>query len=385
MISNIIHITLDEKFINSAHWQFENAFPNANRFYVYTSDKSKEFKYIIPQPNIFKFNVATDLDSFLSELTENAIVVFHSLSDYFFPLILKLPNHVHCVWMCFGFEIYSDKRYFREASLLDSITKKRFGKGEAKSKYLFLESIRPYLRRVHKSLPISSFEIKKKAISRMNFIACSFEEEQNAIQKLIRQKKKTFPFWYYPIEQMVNIEAEIGTDRSSILVGNSGFSSGNHLDVFDALRSFQTTNRTIVVPLSYGNAAYSEVIIEEGKMIFGKQFQPLTDFMLLSDYNQILKKCGVAVLNNYRQQAVGNTISLLWFGCKVFLSARNPFYHYLKRIGVVVFCFESELNNPTALELLSNETIQNNRKLLFSHLNTALLQTELKKVISQIN
>lgn len=384
MNNNIIHIASDEKFINSAHWQFENAFPNSNIFYIFTSDKSKDFKYVTPQPNIRKFDISTDLSSFLTSLSVNQILIFHSLSESFFPLILKLPKTVQCVWLCFGYEIYTDKRFFKEASLYDTITQKRFGKGEAKSRHLLLDSVRHYIRKVNKKLPLSSFEIKKRAISRMDYIASSFIEEQEAIQKLIKQKKKTFPFWYYPIEQMVNIDETIVNDRNAIIIGNSGTMSGNHLDVFDKIKLLSWTDRTVIVPLSYGNQTYIKEILEEGKATFGAQFMPLTDFMPLKAYNQIIKQCGVALLCNYRQQAVGNTISLLWFGCKVFLSTNNPFYHYLKRIGVEVFSYETDLKDQSSLELLSNETIQKNRKALLNHLNTNLLQAELKEAIAKM-
>lgn len=378
MNNRIIHIASDEKFINSAHWQFENAFPNSNIFYIFTTDSSKDFKYVTPQSNIHRFK---DIPSLLSSFSNNDIIVFHSLSESFFPLILQLPKSIQCVWMCFGYEIYADKRFFKEAGLFDILTQKRFGKGEAHRNYFLQESFRPYLRLIKRNLPFSSLEIKKKAIARMDYIASSFQEEQQAIEKLIRQKKKPFPFWYYPIEQMVNIDEEVVPERNNILIGNSGFMSGNHLDVFDAIKSFNLANREIIVPLSYGNEAYTKVILEEGKTIFGNQFHPLISFMPLNEYNQIIKKCGIALLCNYRQQAVGNTIALLWFGSKVFLSTNNPFYHYLKRIGVNVFSYETDLKDKNALQLLSDEMIQANRKILFNNLNTNLLQSELKEFV----
>ncbi len=381
MSYKIIHIASDEKFINSAHSQFEQAFPNSNVFYIFTSDKGENFRYITAQPNIHRFD---DIPTFLTSLSGNDIVIFHSLSESFFPLILRLPENVQCVWMCFGYEIYSDKRFFKEASLYDTITKKRFGKGEAESKYLLLESIRPYLRTINKKLPLSSLELKKKVIGRMNYIASSFIEEQNAIEKLTGQKKKTFPFWYYPIEQMVDINSKIAIDRTGIQIGNSGSMSGNHLDVFNKLKSINKSDRTFIVPLSYGNESYIKVILQEGKSIFGEQFKPLTEFVPLEQYNQIIKQCGIALLYSYRQQAVGNTISLLWFGSKVFLSSNNPFYHYLKRIGVEIFSFELDFKDQSSLELLSDETIQKNRDALFNHLNTYLLQSELIEVISKM-
>lgn len=375
MDNRIIHIASDEKFINSAHWQFENAFPNSNVFYIFTTDKSTDFNYITPQPNIHKFE---DIPTLLSTLSGNEFMVFHSLSEAFFPLIRELPKQIQCIWMCFGYEIYADKRFFKEAGLFDALTQKRFGKGEVQQKHFLQESLRPYLRLINKNLPMSSLEIKRKAIARMDYIASSFREEQQAIEKLIRQEKKTFPFWYYPLEQMVNVNQEIESNRTNILIGNSGTMSGNHLDAFHKIQSFDFTNRKIIVPLSYGNESYIKVILEEGKLAFGEQFQPLTSFMPLNEYNQIIQKCGVALLCNYRQQAVGNAIALLWFGSKVFLSIKNPFYHYLKRIGVKVFSYETDLKDEKSLEVLSGEVINGNRKALLNHLNTDLLQAELK-------
>ena len=201
----------------------------------------------------------------------------------------------------------------------------------------------------------------------------------------IKQKKRFFDFWYYPLEQILDVTSEISTEKKYIIIGNSGFKSGNHLDVFDKIKNYSLQDIEIVVPLNYGQPNYIQEIMAEGKKDFNETFKPLLDFMPLADYNTILESVGVAILNNKRQQAVGNTIALLWFGAKVFLSHKNPFYHYLKRIGVLVYCYETELTEKSISQFLSLEQIEHNRKMLFQELNKNHLAELLKNQIIKIN
>ena len=183
---------------------------------------------------------------------------------------------------------------------------------------------------------------------------------------------------------IVDVNQPINYSKSKILIGNSGFKSNNHLDVFHKINTYSLKNLEIVVPLNYGEPKYIQEVLVEGKKDFNETFKPLLDFMPLADYNTILESVGVAILNNKRQQAVGNTIALLWFGAKVFLSHKNPFYHYLKRKGVLVYCYETELNEKSISQFLSLEQIEHNRIVLFQELNQAHLAALLKEQIEHV-
>ena len=138
------------------------------------------------------------------------------------------------------------------------------------------------------------------------------------------------------------------------------------------------------MPLNYGDGSYINNIIELGTPIFSDKFHPLTTFFELPRYNQIIQNCGVAILNNRRQQAVGNTIALLWHGSKVYLSKRNTFYKYLKRIGVLVFSYENDLSESSINQLLNIDQIEYNRNILFKNLNSEFLLNELKQKIEKV-
>jgi len=379
----IVHICEDEKFINSAVEQFEHCFSKQNIFFVLPVSSDENFKHVKNQIFIHK-TTPENLTQVSSSISNKAIVVLHSLSPRFYDFVLQLPKNIKIIWFCFGFEVYNDADYFKNDLLLDKLTKHKFPEIKKSKKDKFIEAARPYYRLVKLNLPLSPKEYKHKVIQRIDFLGSSFYEEFEQVSKLIKQKKSFFDFWYYPLEQILDVTSEISTEKKYIIIGNSGFKSGNHLDIFDKIKNYSLQDLEIVVPLNYGEPNYIQEILIEGKKDFNKTFKPLLDFMPLAEYNTILESVGVAILNNKRQQAVGNTIALLWFGAKVFLSRKNPFYHYLRRKGVVVYCYETELNEKSISQFLSLEQITHNRKLLFQELNKAHLAELLKEQIENV-
>lgn len=379
----IVHICEDEKFINSAVEQFEYCFPKQNTFFVLPVSSDENFKHVKSQDFIHK-TTAADLIPISSTLSNNTIVVLHSLSPRFYDFVLQLPKNIKIIWFCFGFEVYNDSNYFRSNILLDAVTRAKFPVIKKSKKDQFIEIARPYYRLLKPTLPLSSKEYKRKVFKRIDYFGCPFLEEFQSVKKLLSIKRVFFNFWYYPLEIITDTQKPIVFPKKNIIIGNSGFKSGNHLDVFDKIKNYSLTDVEIVVPLNYGETKYIQEILTEGKKDFNEAFKPLLDFMPLAEYNTILESVGVAILNNKRQQAVGNTIALLWFGSKVFLSHKNPFYHYLKRIGVLVYCYETELNEKSIAQFLSLEQIEHNRAILLQELNQAHLADLLKEQILKL-
>ncbi|WP_417516588.1 TDP-N-acetylfucosamine:lipid II N-acetylfucosaminyltransferase [Marinobacter sp.] len=109
------------------------------------------------------------------------------------------------------------------------------------------------------------------------------------------------------------------TDFVEIQVGNSADPSNNHLEVFEKLASLPTDHFRVIVPLSYGNQQHARRVISEGKKLFGDRFVPLIDFLPLAQYQEFLATIDVAIFNHNRQQGLGNLVSLLGMGKKVYL------------------------------------------------------------------
>jgi hypothetical protein len=384
MSVKIIHICEDEKFINSAILQFEFCFPGCNTFHVVQSQIKPDFVHVKPQECV-RPCTKQQLITIAETIEKSVIVVLHSLSVPFYDFVLELPKENPVVWFCFGFEVYNDKNYYKTQNLFDNITWAKFSDLEVSQKKRIKELIRPYYRLVNKRLPLSSQEYKRKVIKRIDFLGSSFKEEFDFVSKLIKEKKFFFDYWYYPIEQILNVSAPFNPLKKTILIGNSGTNTGNHLDVFDKIKKFNLIAEQIVVPLNYGDSSYIDIILNEGELNFSGKFLPLRKFISLQDYNTILEEVGVAIFNNRRQQAIGNTIALLWLGAKVFLSKQNSFYDFLKRTGIYIYCYETDLNEQSCNEFLSLEQVEHNKTILFSLLNQEKLAIELQNQIYRIN
>ncbi|SFR49202.1 TDP-N-acetylfucosamine:lipid II N-acetylfucosaminyltransferase [Thiomicrospira sp. ALE5] len=137
----------------------------------------------------------------------------------------------------------------------------------------------------------------------------------------------------------------------NILVGNSADPSNNHLEVFDKLEAFKDQDIKIYAPLSYGNPGYAQTTIQQGKQRFGDKFEPLTEHMPFNQYLEFLGKIDIAIFNHKRQQAMGNTITLLGLGKKVFMRSDVTQWAFFKSHGIAVYDIE-------AFALTDDEDIQ---------------------------
>jgi dTDP-N-acetylfucosamine:lipid II N-acetylfucosaminyltransferase len=146
------------------------------------------------------------------------------------------------------------------------------------------------------------------------------------------------------------------TQSINILIGNSADKSNNHLETFELLKKHAKNNVKIYVPLSYGgNKNYILTVISEGKKIFGDHFIPLTEILPFQDYLALLAEIDIAILNHKRQQAMGNIISLLSFGKKVYLKNDVTHWNFFQEHGMSVFDI-----NQFNLDLISETEKQKN-------------------------
>lgn len=123
----------------------------------------------------------------------------------------------------------------------------------------------------------------------------------------------------------------------NILVGNSADPSNNHLEIFENLLPFKGGDFLIYCPLSYGSAVYSDRIAKLGKEIFGNKFIPLLEFTPFEKYLEFLGQIDIAIFAHRRQQALGNTITLLGLGKKVFIRSDVTTWDFFEQNNIKVF------------------------------------------------
>ena len=123
----------------------------------------------------------------------------------------------------------------------------------------------------------------------------------------------------------------------NILVGNSADPSNNHSAIFDKLESFKDEHIQIYAPLTYGNQTYAQEIIAEGQRRFGDKFQAITEHLPFEKYIEFLGKIDLALFNHRRQQAMGNTISLLGLGKKVYMRSDVTQWEFFKSHKIATY------------------------------------------------
>ena len=164
-----------------------------------------------------------------------------------------------------------------------------------------------------------------------------------------------------------NIYRDYAIDEQShsavnIQIGNSADPCNNHLEILEKLKFFHDQNIVIYAPLSYGNQAYARTVIAAGNAIFGDKFKAMTDLMPFDQYLEFLGQIDIAVFAHKRQQGMGNTITLLGMGKKVYMRSDVTSMATFDGIGVKVFDFSDIDLMPISIEIKNkNKTQLRNR------------------------
>ena len=143
----------------------------------------------------------------------------------------------------------------------------------------------------------------------------------------------------------------------NILVGNSADPSNNHLEVFEKLLQYKDEDIKIIVPLSYSSQENAKKVIVKGREMFGDKFEPLTEYMPFEEYLKLLGKIDMAVFAHNRQQAMGNIITLLGLGKKVYIKNDITPWETFEDTGIKVFDVAS-----VTIDLLEEDIKRENQK-----------------------
>lgn len=121
-----------------------------------------------------------------------------------------------------------------------------------------------------------------------------------------------------------------------IQIGNSGTPTNCHLETFAVLERFKGERFEVFCPMSYGNEQYIEYVVKTGRDNFGAGFHPMTAFQPFQEYANFLNTVDVAIMNHDRQQAVGNILSLLYLGKKVYMRNGTASSDFFRRYGLMI-------------------------------------------------
>ncbi|MFT7531735.1 MAG: dTDP-N-acetylfucosamine:lipid II N-acetylfucosaminyltransferase [Gammaproteobacteria bacterium] len=163
--------------------------------------------------------------------------------------------------------------------------------------------------------------------------------------------------------------------KVKILVGNSSDSGNNHESIFKAISPYKEQDIELICPLSYGDTKNAQKVLKLGQQIFGNKFKPLVSFIPSDDYLNMLNELHIAFFAHHRQQGMGNLISLLSMGKKVYLKKNTTSFRLFSEIGLVVYD-SSKFN----LVKLSDNEANNNRQIAASYFSQENYLSQLKSL-----
>lgn len=161
----------------------------------------------------------------------------------------------------------------------------------------------------------------------------------------------------------------------NIQVGNSADPSNEHIEIFNMLYEFRDKNIKIYVPLSYGDKSNSKTVIKSGQEMFRDKFVPLTDFMPFESYLEFLSNIDIAIFNHKRQQGMGNAITLLGLGKKIYMQDGISSWDVFKELDIKVFDI-----NKLSVDRLDPDTAESNRNKVKAYFSPENLKLQLQRI-----
>lgn len=356
-MKNILHISCDEKFIDMGINAFELAFPNCNKLLLVTDNT--DIKHVI----FAKREVVSKKD--LGGSNKNSdfwkgvdVVVLHSL----FTFDLRIPNGIRVIWLGFGYDYY-DFIFDNKAELLSAKNKAFLDKvliNQASYKTKVKNLLKALL--LHEKRKSRK---RRKIIERVDIFCPVLTSEYDAINWPTSKKPKLMDWNYGTMEDNWAKEGSHRVNGNNVLLGNSATITCNHIDGIDLINQFEHNFKgKLIIPLSYGNQTYKELIKDYLRSNFNGQSQVLEEFMPFDEYSKLISTCSLVVMPHKRQQGLGNILMLLNSGAKVFLDKDNLLYKYLKDMGFVVYSLD-EITLNSLHDKLSEQQIEDNRRLLY--------------------
>lgn len=349
---NILHISYDEKFIDFAADLFDGYEQASNRYVVVVDSMSAPLRYVAMRPGMQRVDRTYAASAAAAaDLAWADVLIVHYLGLDAARLVLRAPARVRVVWSGWGGD-YHELLDRTGSALLGAethamVAAMRAGAGG-------LRSLPARFRRRAGAVraKLVTEPLLHRAAARADFFSAPIPEDFDLLRAALGDSMGAeYAQLNYGSLEHTFAPGGAAIRGDSILVGNSASPSNNHADVFALLATLPLGSRRIIVPLSYGDAAYRDAVIARGRELFGERFVPIVDFLALEQYNALIAECSVAIMGHRRQQGLGNIGTMMLLGARVFVDPASTVYRHFRSRGAVVNSL-GELANGDASVLL---------------------------------
>ncbi len=331
----------------------EDGINNKNVFYACATGEP------IPE-NISVIEKGWEFKEILEEDVEWKGIIFNPLAPRCWKWLKYVPDHIPIVWYRWGAEAYNRFPALKSKYLLMP---------ETKGLYRFADPISNLkdIYRVCREMLQKQFS----AFQRVDVFVGPEREEFDLFRDVGLLSKNTV--WKFGVvgvleDNLSGIDDSLFGDGNlqmkDIKVGHSAAPSNNHIEAFRWLTKFDLSDSKVITPLSYASARYRDIVVKKGQEILGDRFEPILDFYPIDQYNKLMNRVGIAVMNNLRQQGGGNITADMWRGCKVFMNDTTA-YRARKSWGLSLELI-SDQNEESFFAPKDPEIVEKDRTILVS-------------------
>lgn len=359
-----VHLMADQVFNDMAIRELERVSPEQHTYLVLSKDLRRT-----KSPLAIRANEAQIRKALTAPHTK--VVVFHSLPPAWYRFIRQIPPHVRIVWIGMGFDYYP----LIHSPLVLPKTQRLMPTS-------WLKQLRSQLITAYLNFGIGPYQSLQSQLQRVDLFAPVLDSEFALVVNHFPLRAGYIDWNYGSVEEDFNPPFHVDQDhpRVHVLAGNSAYETNNHIELIDALRDHpKLATAKVYMPLSYGRAPYRDSVIAYGREVLGSALHPITEFMPLSSYNNLIAECGFVVMNHLRQQGLGNVLTALLAGSKVYLNPLNPLYDWLTAKGMHIGSTED-----IDLVALSHEEQHHNQRLVKAHWSQSAQQERVAAFVQQL-
>lgn len=335
------HIALDSPILERYYKYVSSHYQGGNTLYFLRGGQDFEVNENFP---VKKVSGVLGIFNFFRALNKSDKIILHGLFEpkilfvlFFQPWLLK-----KCHWFIWGEDLYSCK----------------YGPETVKHR------VREFF--------------KRSIIRNFGYLVTYIHEDYSLAKQWYGAKGKYLESMLYPSNvfshRALENKAELCTN---IMVGNSADPVNNHIDTFERLLQLDLTNVKIYCPLSYGCKSNAKEVAEIGSQMFGDKFFAITEFMAAEAYFSFLSEIDIVIFNHNYQQAMGNAITLLGYGKKVFMRSSVTPYSFFKNKMIQVFDI-----NQLDLAPIADDVRHHNMMAVSNYFSYANFDVQLKKILN---
>lgn len=340
------HIFPDDKFFDSLIGDFEKVCgPDLNRYFIRApKENGKYVKSLKAEWIADVYN--PEFKKILNSVTFRDKIFIHWYDIHIGKLMLTLDKNIPIYASIMGGDFYEEPFLHHMKWLCDKKTLRILNK---KLVYPTVwarrpNKLMPQLAEIRKKKKQAkkAFEIKKETIRRINFLLVG--EQMDTEFRIVKKMYKAPEAVHLPFIYNQNFDLALGLEKKTktnsfinIQIGNSATYMNNHLDVLDKVRKFSSEEINFSIPLSYGDPAYAKLVKDYYTNAFGAKATFIEEFLPREEYIKKLQEVDICIMYHNRSQALGNCITLLTLGKKLYLKKKNPLYAMFKKIGVLIF------------------------------------------------